>query len=330
MENLTNTPIVEFIDTPLRKISSTSDIPIILERNGVKESDESFIDRMYSNINLQKMKGELIHDLKNYLDECVKNVALSNRHVSTEWDTTKSSTRDDILHNSHSFNKLKSCETNENFTIPKDTVKAKIIKQSSFIHANRFENLPIEEIMDDVNSVANEVPHKTPRRRSDKKSKVTQIIGDSIVKEVKGWKLSSNENKIIVKSFSGATTKCMESYAIPTTNMSPDKIIIHCGTNDLNRIETDQIAQNIVKLAIKLKSGENNVMISGIIQRKDRLNEKVMAVNKSLAHLCEQRNIGFINNDNINPDLHLNRSRLHLNMKGTSILSRNFLQVIED
>lgn len=184
--------------------------------------------------------------------------------------------------------------------------------------------------MDDVNSVANEVPHKTPRRRSDKISKVTQIIGDSIVKEVKGWKLSSNENKIIVKSFSGATTKCMESYAIPTTNMSPDNIIIHCGTNDLNRIETDQIAQNIVKLAIKLKSGENNVMISGIIQRKDRLNEKVMAVNKSLAHLCEQRNIGFINNDNINPDLHLNRSRLHLNMKGTSILSRNFLQVIED
>ena len=45
---------------------------------------------------------------------------------------------------------------------------------------------------------------------------VTVILGRSIVKDVKGWKLSDEKNKVVVKHFSGTKTKGMKSYIIPT------------------------------------------------------------------------------------------------------------------
>ena len=62
---------------------------------------------------------------------------------------------------------------------------------------------------------------------------VTIILEDSIVKSVKGWKLSDEKNKVVVKHFSGAKTKDMESYIIPTLEQSPETIIIHSRTNHL-------------------------------------------------------------------------------------------------
>ena len=39
---------------------------------------------------------------------------------------------------------------------------------------------------------------------------VTVILGDSIIKDVKGWELTDDSNKVVVKSFSGATTSQMK------------------------------------------------------------------------------------------------------------------------
>ena len=50
--------------------------------------------------------------------------------------------------------------------------------------------------------------NKIPRKN---KLSVTAILGDSIVKDVKGWKLPEDKNKVVVKHFSGAKTKDMES-----------------------------------------------------------------------------------------------------------------------
>ena len=47
---------------------------------------------------------------------------------------------------------------------------------------------------------------------------VTVILGDSIVKDVKGWKLSDEKHKVVVKHFRGAKTKVMESYITSTIN----------------------------------------------------------------------------------------------------------------
>lgn len=95
---------------------------------------------------------------------------------------------------------------------------------------------------------------------------------NSIIKEVKGWTLNNAENKVVVKSFSGAKVKCMHSYAIPTTELKPDGIIVHCGTNDVaTNKQPKEISQDIVDLAVKLKSDSTDVIISGLTTRCDKL-----------------------------------------------------------
>ena len=59
------------------------------------------------------------------------------------------------------------------------------------------------------------------------------------------------------------------------------------------------------------------------MQRNDGLNEKVLLVNDVLKKICESVDIEYINNVNIRPDVHLNRSNLHLNKKGNNILTSN-------
>ena len=74
-----------------------------------------------------------------------------------------------------------------------------------------------------------------------------------------------------------------------------------------------------------LKCAEtSNVIVSSLVQRSDGFNNKVKQVNETLKSLCEQRNIGYIDNLNIDPTSHLNRSKLHLNRTGTRILQENF------
>ena len=46
--------------------------------------------------------------------------------------------------------------------------------------------------------------NKIPRKN---KHPVTAILGDSLVKDVKGWKLSDDKNKVVVKRFSGGENK---------------------------------------------------------------------------------------------------------------------------
>ena len=46
---------------------------------------------------------------------------------------------------------------------------------------------------------------------------VTVILGDLIIKDVKGWELKDDSNKIVVKSFRLATTSQMKWHVKPTT-----------------------------------------------------------------------------------------------------------------
>ena len=67
---------------------------------------------------------------------------------------------------------------------------------------------------------------------------VTVILRDSIVKDVKGRKLSDEKNKVVVKHFIEVKTKDVESYIIPNLKQNPETIIIHSGTNCLKSDRT--------------------------------------------------------------------------------------------
>ena len=116
-----------------------------------------------------------------------------------------------------------------------------------------------------------------------------------MVKDIKGWKMSSRTRKFVVKHFSGVKTKDMKSYVIPTVEQKPDNTILHTGTNDLRTIDTpEEATMGILNIAMTCKTDTSSVFISGIVPISDKLNEKASEVNSILRHECNVRNICFI------------------------------------
>ena len=72
-------------------------------------------------------------------------------------------------------------------------------------------------------------------------------------------------------------------------------------------------------------SHKTNVVISSLTARKDNLDTKRVAVNVHLKRNCSERNMAYIENENIDGRTHLNKSGLHLNMLGIDLLSYNYL-----
>ena len=101
------------------------------------------------------------------------------------------------------------------------------------------------------------------------------------------------------------------------------------GTNVLRHPkEAKEIAKEIIDLAINTKNEKNEIMISGIVPRRDNLNDKAKEVNIHLQNLCINYNFHFIDNGNVNKDTDLNMSGLHLNYKGTYVLGGNCVEAI--
>ena len=86
------------------------------------------------------------------------------------------------------------------------------------------------------------------------------IMGDSIVKHVRGYELSQRvENcKAFFKSFSGAKVSCMEDYIKPTLREAPSHVILNVGLNDVTtKQDPQQIAESIINVAVKIKTNSD-------------------------------------------------------------------------
>ena len=214
------------------------------------------------------------------------------------------------------------------------------VKDDSSYH-NRF------DVKDDCHKVNNSYKTDYPRhvngkddnsegfidvKKKTNKRSIT-IIGDSIIKEVKPFKMRNlllKNEKVYVKSFSGATVDCMNYHVKPSLKFNPNLIILNTGTNDLrSNKSSDQIAEEIVELARSIKSDVTEIAVSGIVPRNDELHMKGLDVNEMLKQKLSRCNIPYIDNENIDPKRHLNNSGLHLNYKGTSILANNFINYIK-
>ena len=137
-----------------------------------------------------------------------------------------------------------------------------------------------------------------------KKNKKIYILGDSMVKHVEGWQLSKSTNqKVYVRSFTGAKVKCMKDYVKPCIRENDqDHVIIHVGTNQMNsELPPERIAKSVIDVAKNVKTDTRSVSISSIIPRNDNFNNKVMEVNKELVKMCKREKFQFLEHSNINP-----------------------------
>ena len=175
---------------------------------------------------------------------------------------------------------------------------------------------------------------QTKDEMANTKKRNTVILGDSIIKDIEPYKMRQaigKSEKLFIKSFAGANIEVMEHYVKPTKKHENDLIILHFGTNDLrSNTHAHEIAQGIINVAVDMKTENNELMISGIITRRDNidLDKKGMEVNERLKSLCSVYNFNFINNSCISKERHLNNRGLHLNIKGTYALANNLLESI--
>ena len=97
---------------------------------------------------------------------------------------------------------------------------------------------------------------------------------------------------IYIKSFPGAKIECMTDYVKPSIKYNPDVLLLHCGTNDLrSRKDATDLTNDIITLANNLKQDDKLIIISGLIERKDKWNEKGKEVNIALKLKCAEKNI---------------------------------------
>ena len=153
------------------------------------------------------------------------------------------------------------------------------------------------------------------------------ITGDSLLNGLHEKGLSRNHrvnNYFPINNFPGGTSETILENIDEIIKNKPDCLIIHAGTNDLtNGINLLNQAKKIIK-EVKKVSHNTKIAFSSIVTRKDRKNidKKVLEVNSHLKNYCSQKNIDFIDNNNIKEE-HLGLKKLHLNKRGNTVLASN-------
>ena len=159
-----------------------------------------------------------------------------------------------------------------------------------------------------LNETVSQLP-KNAQPKAKTKAPTTVILGDSIVKNVCGnaiTKWVKYRKHVVVKHFSGAKIDNMK-HVKPTQEKQPAQIIVHIGTNGLSSNKnSDEIADEIFNFAKSIKTDENNIVISSVVPRKDRLKSKAKEVNLHLKEECEANNLSLIEHHNINSYRHIN------------------------
>ena len=202
------------------------------------------------------------------------------------------------------------------------------------IHLENINDIQLENINENTNDLhCDNNKFATVTRKTANSKRTITIVGDSIIKDIQPYKMKHKlkpNDKLYVKTFNGATIEDMRDYVKPTLKRNFDLIVLHVGTNDLRNEKTaDNIASDIMKLTLDMKTDLNDVMVSSLTSRADDLNAKGREVNSILKSECGRYDIYFIDNTNISIDKHLNGSGLHLNYKGTVTLANNFLNSIK-
>ena len=205
-------------------------------------------------------------------------------------------------------------------------ISKKTIKKSGLLL-----NTDGKENGQNVNSNINETNANESNEKGIKKRSIA-VLSDSMLKDVEAFKMREafgRNEKIYIKTFSGATIQDMYDYIKPSLKFKNDLIVIHTGTNSLRTTKgAEDIANEILNLAKSIKIKSNEIMISEIIPRRDRLNTKAAKVNDFLKNVCIVNNIHFIGHSNISSTHHLNAGGLHLNINGTYKVAQNLLNAI--
>ena len=141
----------------------------------------------------------------------------------------------------------------------------------------------------------------------------------------------SRSHTVKVRPNPGAHTHDLMDYVEPAMHKNSKALVIHTGTNDIQKeINTMKTVQKLVKVIEEIDSDkETEIKFSGLIQREDHdFRDQIEETNSKLKRYCESMGYRIVENSNIDGGF-LNRSKHHLNKKGTALLSRDISNVLK-
>ena len=103
--------------------------------------------------------------------------------------------------------------------------------------------------------------------------------------------------------------------------------VIHLGTNDVQRTRSEELLDKYRKMMRAYKEKSNKVIVSGVIPRSQassRFYAFASSLNRRLANLCREENVGFVSTwDNFYHDSSLfSDDGLHLSPIGAARFGR--------
>ena len=277
------------------------------------------------------MSEESLHHADQNIDIQEQNLTNQEEtltHVDTEINNESES-------HIHQWQEVKQKRCNRRNMLENQWVTDQIVSPNKFevLRDQTHEVVDIEvnqtqSTFDVTKNSASQMKKRKPGKRS------VTVLSDSMAKDIKQHLMRQaldNKVNVYIRANNGATITDMHDLCKPTLRRSPNLAILHVGTNDLRDREksSTDIAKDILKLAMNIKSAETDIVVSGIVIRTDdeKLNDKGMSVNSILSDLCRTKNVLFIDNANITCR-DLNQQGLHLNYHGTKKLADNFLNMI--
>ena len=155
-------------------------------------------------------------------------------------------------------------------------------------------------------------------------TKQVYIVGDIIVQHASRYDISRKLKTLKYLSVPPMVQQLDHVKSVSQDNTDP--IVIHIGNNDISSNKTPEtIAKSILDFATSSKSTTCDISLSNILTKKDKHQQKAQEINSYLKELCKEFNIRHIDHEKSIKPQHLNKSRLHLNKRGTSILLINFM-----
>ena len=119
---------------------------------------------------------------------------------------------------------------------------------------------------------------------------------------------------------------CFQGAKFPKGGTEPQTFIIHCGTNDIEKLPTDNISNEMKSLlsSIKLNHPESRIILSCLPPRNDNLLQKAQNLNDKLMKIAKEfPNTTAVTHENLYQSTAILYDRKHLNNKGFKGLAKN-------
>ena len=155
------------------------------------------------------------------------------------------------------------------------------------------------------------------------------LIGDSIIKNIVPQKLT--RKKVYKFTYPGRTVEEIDQeFRNKCSNTEASHVIIHCGTNNMTTDTANECASKIEQLCstVKMIYPNAKIGVSGLTERNDvSIHDKLLEVNSKIKEMCALNKYSFIHHVNIDRSC-LNKSKIHLNAKGSALLAASFINFI--